>query len=46
MELARVMKLETFEKGRVIVKEGHNGLSMYFIINGCVVVQVMYGTIQ
>nr|XP_004225769.1 uncharacterized protein LOC101242145 [Ciona intestinalis] len=39
-ELARVMHFETFEDGRVIIQEGHQGFSMYFIVTGSVMVQV------
>lgn len=39
-ELVRVMHFETFEDGRVMLREGHQGFSMYFIVAGSVVVQV------
>ncbi|CAK8684310.1 unnamed protein product [Clavelina lepadiformis] len=41
-ELARVMHLETFEDGRIIIQEGHPGFSMYFIVTGSVIVQVSH----
>ncbi|XP_039267857.1 cGMP-dependent protein kinase 2-like [Styela clava] len=39
-ELTRVMHFETFEDGRVMLQEGHQGFSMYFIVAGSVIVQV------
>jgi len=39
-ELARVIEFETFEDGRIIMREGHHGCSMYFIVAGSVTVQV------
>ncbi|XP_022084507.1 uncharacterized protein LOC110975934 [Acanthaster planci] len=39
-ELSCVLHYESFEDGRVIVKQGHPGLSFYFILSGAVTVEV------
>ncbi|XP_038057298.1 cyclic nucleotide-binding domain-containing protein 2-like [Patiria miniata] len=39
-ELSCVLHFESFEDGRVIVKQGHPGLSFYFILSGAVTVEV------
>lgn len=39
-ELARVLCYESFEKGRVIIRQGDIGFSFYFILSGSVLVEV------
>ena len=39
-ELCRVVMLEQFGAGRIILQQGHFGVSMYFILSGCVSVQI------
>ncbi|XP_071787118.1 uncharacterized protein [Asterias amurensis] len=39
-ELSCVLHYESFEDGRVIVRQGHPGLSFYFILSGTVIVEV------
>ncbi|CAH3175808.1 unnamed protein product, partial [Porites evermanni] len=40
-ELARVLYYDMFEKGRVVIKQGHAGISFYFIVSGSVMVERM-----
>lgn len=39
-ELAGVLYYESFEEGRVIVRQGHPGLSFYFVLSGAVTAEV------
>ena len=39
-ELARVLLYKAFEKGRVIIRQGDIGFSLYFILSGSVFVEV------
>ncbi|XP_030836041.1 uncharacterized protein LOC105438988 [Strongylocentrotus purpuratus] len=39
-ELAGVLYFDSFEAGRLIVKQGHPGLAFYFILSGSVVFEV------
>jgi len=39
-ELARVLYYETFEAGRVIIRQGDLGFNFYFIVSGNVLVEV------
>lgn len=39
-ELCRVVMLEQFGAGRIILQQGHYGVSMYFILKGSVSVQI------
>ncbi|XP_041463895.1 cAMP-dependent protein kinase regulatory subunit-like [Lytechinus variegatus] len=39
-ELAAVIYYDSFEAGRVIVRQGHPGLAFYFILSGSVIVEV------
>lgn len=39
-ELARIIAFESFENGRVVVRQGDIGYSFYFIIQGSVLVEV------
>ncbi|XP_072039345.1 uncharacterized protein [Amphiura filiformis] len=39
-DLASVLHYENFEDGRVIVRQGHPGLSFYFILSGTVTAEV------
>ena len=39
-ELARVIYYENVEAGRVIIQQGHIGMSFYFIVSGAVVVKM------
>jgi len=41
-ELARVVGFQTYENDRVIIKEGHKGTFIYFIVSGSVSVSVSY----
>jgi len=41
-EIARVLGYESYEDGRVIMREGDKGTSMYFIITGAVSVLITY----
>jgi len=38
-EIARVIYYETFEDGRIIIQQGHSGVSFYFIVSGKVQVK-------
>lgn len=38
MQLARTIQLVTYNKGRTIIKQGHNPMSIYFIISGSVAI--------
>ncbi|XP_066432142.1 cyclic nucleotide-binding domain-containing protein 2-like [Eleutherodactylus coqui] len=38
MLLAKVLRMERFGRGRVIIKKGHTGSSFYFIYSGCVAI--------
>ncbi|KAL9967240.1 hypothetical protein ACROYT_G025424 [Oculina patagonica] len=40
-ELAKVLYYDMFEKGRVVIKQGHVGISFYFIVSGSVIVERM-----
>ncbi|CAH3124264.1 unnamed protein product [Pocillopora meandrina] len=40
-ELAKVLYYDMFEKGRVVIKQGHVGVSFYFIVSGSVIVERM-----
>ncbi|KAJ7381256.1 hypothetical protein OS493_001373 [Desmophyllum pertusum] len=40
-ELAKVLYYDMFEKGRVVIKQGHIGISFYFIVSGSVIVERM-----
>ncbi|XP_068760054.1 uncharacterized protein [Montipora capricornis] len=40
-ELAKVVYYDKFEKGRVVIKQGHVGCSFYFISSGSVIVERM-----
>lgn len=39
-ELAAVLYYESFEEGRVIVRQGHPGLSFYFVLSGTATAEV------
>ncbi len=39
-ELASVLYYETFEKGRVVIRQGDSGFNFYFIVSGSVLVEV------
>ncbi|XP_013382263.1 cyclic nucleotide-binding domain-containing protein 2-like [Lingula anatina] len=38
-ELARTLSLDSYEDGRVVIKQGHIGFNFYFIVKGSVVVK-------
>lgn len=40
-ELAKVVYYDMFEGGRVVIKQGHVGISFYFIVSGSVMVERM-----
>ena len=39
-ELASILYYEHFGDGRVVVRQGHPGLSFYFILSGAVMAEV------
>ncbi len=39
-ELAKVIFYETFSDGRVIIQQGHSGVSFYFIVSGKALVKL------
>jgi len=39
-ELAKSLNFECFEDGRIIIQQGHPGISLYFVVKGSVAVQV------
>ena len=40
-DMARVITYDRFDAGRVIIKQGHIGMSSYFIVSGRVEASVM-----
>lgn len=38
-QLSKVLHFEEFGKGRVVIRQGHPGYSVYFIVSGCVTVE-------
>ena len=39
-ELAKILFYDSFEDGRVVIQQGHIGVSFYFIVSGTVNVKV------
>ena len=39
-QLSNVLYFEAFEKGRVIIRQGRKGQNFYFIVSGCVAVEL------